>query len=53
LISFAITENHQPLPDPLTGYDKYLLVAGAACGMATLVTLYSLFVLARKVVPKS
>jgi hypothetical protein len=53
LISFAMTENHQPLPDPLAGYDKYLLVAGAAAGMATLVSLYSLFMLASKVIPKA
>ena len=53
LISFALTENHQPLPAPLAGYDKYLLVAGAAAGMATLVSLYSLFVVASKVIPKS
>jgi hypothetical protein len=53
LISFAMTDNHLPLPDPLAGYDKYLLVAGAAAGMVTLVSLYSFFVLANKVIPKS
>jgi hypothetical protein len=53
IISFAMTENHQPLTDPLAGYDKYLLVAGAAAGMATLVSLYSLFVVASKVIPRS
>jgi len=35
------------------GYDKYLLLAGAAAEMATLVSLYTLFVAARKVIPKS
>lgn len=53
LISFAMTENHPPLPPPLAGYDKYLLVAGAATAMAALVTLYSLFMMAYKVIPKS
>jgi hypothetical protein len=43
LISFALTENHPPLPAPLAGYDKYLLVAGAVTAMVTLVSLYSLF----------
>jgi hypothetical protein len=52
LISFAMTENHLPLPDPLAGYDKYLLLAGAASGMATLVGLFSFFKLALKQIPK-
>lgn len=40
------------LTDPLAGLEKYLLVAGAASETATLITLYSLFTQALKVIPK-
>ena len=52
-IWFALTTNHAPLPLPLAGYEKYLLVAGIASEMVTLVSLYSLFVQALKVIPRS
>lgn len=47
-ISFALTTDHVPLLPPLAGQEKYLLVAGVASEMVTLVTLYSLFVQALK-----
>jgi hypothetical protein len=45
-ILFALTANH--LPVPLAGQEKYLLVAGIASEMVTLVSLYSLFLQALK-----
>lgn len=52
-VLFALTANHPPLPPPITGLEKYLLVAGVASEMVTLVSLYSLFLQALKVIPKS
>jgi hypothetical protein len=48
MVKFHKGTNHPPLPPPLTGLEKYLLVAGIASEMVTLVSLYSLFVLALK-----
>lgn len=47
-IYFALTTDHPPLLPPLAGQEKYLLVAGIASEMVTLVSLYSLFLQALK-----
>jgi drug/metabolite transporter (DMT)-like permease len=52
-ILFVLTTSHAPLPPPITGLEKYLLVAGIASELVTLVSLYSLFMQALKVIPKS
>jgi hypothetical protein len=47
----SLTANHPLLLPPLYGLEKYLLVAGFASEMVTLISLYSLFVLATKQYP--
>ena len=49
---FSLTANHPLLLPPLYGLEKYLLVAGFASEMVTLISLYSLFVLATKQYPR-
>lgn len=48
-IWFALTAGaSHPLPPPLAGPEKYLLVAGIASEMVTAISLYSLFLQALK-----